>query len=68
MFKLINNILPNSICSLFTNKSCVYSNFTRHCKEFHQSFARTKLSHRTVRHEGPRVWFSLDSIIKTAPL
>ena len=68
MFRLNSDSLPRSICSLFTKNEDVHSHFTRHCKEFHQLFARTTLSYRTFKHEGPRLWYSLDSILKNTPI
>ena len=65
MYKLNSNNLPQSICSLFTKNINIHDHFTRQCNEFHQSFARTTLSYRTIKHEGPRLWYSLDSNLKS---
>ena len=64
MHQLHNNNLPNFINSMFIRNDQIHHHFTRQCSEFHRSYSRTKLSSKTVKHEGPKLWNTLDSSLK----
>ena len=64
MHQLNINKLPKSIHSLFMKNEEVHHYFTRQTKEFHYSYARTTFSKTTVKHEGPRLWKSIDMSLK----
>ena len=38
--------------------------FTRQSTAFHQPYARTTLTEKSVKHEGPKLWNSLDTSLK----
>ena len=64
MHQLYNNNLPNFIKSMFIRNDQIHSHFTRQCSEFHRSYSCTKLSSKTIKHEGPKLWSTLDSSLK----
>ena len=64
MHQLHNNNLPNLINSMFIWNDQIHHHFTRQCSEFHRSYSRTKLLSKTVKHEGPKLWSTLDPSLK----
>ena len=65
MHQLKTQRLPKSICSMFTRNYDIHHYFTRQCHEFHRSYARITTSKATVKHEGPKLWNSVNSHLKT---
>ena len=59
--------LLNAICSMFSKNQDIHCHYTRQCNEFHQTYARTTLAPTNFKHEGPKLWNSLNVSLRNIP-
>ena len=59
-------VLPAAIKSIFLLNSVVHSHFTRQASNYHISYTRTSLAHKTIKHEGPMLWNMLKEQLKAS--
>ena len=66
MYNLIGNNIPASFKGMFKNNNTLHNYSTRQANDFHIPKARTNFVSRNFMFTGPKLWNSLDQLLKEA--
>ena len=67
VYRFINNTLPSTFSSYFSNISDIHSHYTRSSNCLSRSYARTNTRYFTIRCAGPPAWNKLPKPIRNLP-
>ena len=67
MYKQSYKLLPPSHTYSFITNSSIHDHYTRQCNQIHIGHCRTSKRQMTVLFQGPKLWNSLPTTIKSCP-